>query len=151
MRADAAARRGVAHHYIVESRLGDEREAAEQRVRARIVEVHAAHQHCPVAFFRGERRERTVLGVPFRAAAFHDPGFDIIAARKSEQLALVHHAGELRQCVAHMKRTLLPVAAQEFPRRQAAEQTKVHRKIIGSGAARSFSRCRGCIPKNFLE
>ena len=35
MRADAASRRGVAHHEIVEARVGNEREATQQRVGGR--------------------------------------------------------------------------------------------------------------------
>ncbi len=44
MRTDPAAGNRVAHHHVVEARVGDEGEAAQQRVGAVVVQVHALHE-----------------------------------------------------------------------------------------------------------
>src|SRR5947207_12067301 len=69
------------------------------------------------------------------AAALHDAGFDVVAPRERDQLPRIEHAFEARQRAAHVKRALLPVAAKEFARRQAAEQILFHRSIICSDRA----------------
>jgi L-ascorbate metabolism protein UlaG (beta-lactamase superfamily) len=50
MGADAAAIDGVAHHQIVEARLGDEVEAVEERVAVGAEQVEALHQDRPGRF-----------------------------------------------------------------------------------------------------
>ena len=49
MRPDAASGRGVAHHEIVEPRIRDKGESAEQRIGRGNVEVYALDQQRPVA------------------------------------------------------------------------------------------------------
>ena len=63
MRPDAAARRRVAHHQVVEPRVRDEREAPQQRVGRVAVQVHALHEQRPVAARQARERgaaERSV-------------------------------------------------------------------------------------------
>ena len=62
VRPDAAAGRGVAHHQVVEARVGQEREAAQQRVGGGVVQVDALDQQRPVA-----RRQRLEVGAPERS------------------------------------------------------------------------------------
>ena len=55
MSADTPARRGVADHQVVQSRVGDEGEAAQQRVAGGEMQIDALHQQRPSA--RRERRK----------------------------------------------------------------------------------------------
>jgi hypothetical protein len=71
-----------------------------------------------------------VLGFPFHAAPPHDAGFDVAAARKPAQRALVGHSGKTRERAAHEERALLPMAAQKVTRRESAEQSQVHREKL---------------------
>ncbi len=90
VRADAAAGRGVAHHQVVEPRVGHEREAAQQRV-GRVAECRfdALHQQRPVAL--GQRlpvaaRERAVRERPRRAVAHDQPRLDVVALGEGAEL-----------------------------------------------------------------
>jgi hypothetical protein len=121
MRTDAAVPRGVAHHDVVEPRLRNEREAPQQRVGRGHVQVDAAHQQRRMVFRQLGARERAVPSLPPLATAFHDPGFDIVARGERGERAPVDHAGKTGQCLRHKKRALLPIAAQERPRRKSAE------------------------------
>jgi hypothetical protein len=60
--------------------------------------------------------------LPARAAAFHDPGFDVVPRRKGGESFFRDDSGKTRQRAAHQKRPLLPITAQKVARRQAAEQ-----------------------------
>ena len=67
MRADPAARRGVAHHQVVEPEVGDEGEALQQLAPLRQEVVHTLHQQRPAT--RGQapekaRLERAMLNFP---------------------------------------------------------------------------------------
>src|SRR5581483_2538910 len=126
VRADAAAQRGVARHDIVEPRLRQERKAPQQRVGALMVKIHSAHEQGPIARPRPQARERAVARLIASAAAHHDARLDVVAAREGQQIRGVEQIPELRQRAAHIERTLLPMPSQEFARRQAAEQTKLH-------------------------
>jgi len=79
---DAATRGRVAHHQVVEPRIGNEVEAAQQRVGARIDQVGALHQQRPVAL--GERlqvgaAERSARKVPAAPLTKHQPRLDVVA------------------------------------------------------------------------
>ena len=69
MRADAAARRGVAHHHVVEPRLRDEREAPQQLLGLRAVVIHAVDQQRPVARARAPQARIATTGHASRASA----------------------------------------------------------------------------------
>jgi hypothetical protein len=88
--------------------------------------VHAVDENGPVDFARFYSRERAVRGVPAIAAALHDAGFDIIAARKRRERSLVDQSGR-GDGAPHEKRALLPMSRKESARRQAAEHLAIHR------------------------
>ena len=88
VRSDASARRGIAHHEVVEARERQEREPPQQRVARRMDEIDALHEQRPVA--RGQRREvgaaeRTVRERPARAVAHDEARFDVVAARRARR------------------------------------------------------------------
>ena len=60
------------------------------------------------------------------AAAHDDARLDVVADRERGQLSDLEQVLQLRQRAAHEERPLLPMPAQEFSRRQAAKQTKLH-------------------------
>jgi hypothetical protein len=67
--------------------------------------------------------ERVPARISPSCAPFHDPGFDIVARRERRKAAPVNDSRETWHCGAHKKRPLLPICAQKFSRRQAAEQS----------------------------
>ena len=90
VRADAAAGRGVAHHQVVEARVRQEREAAQQRVAGVGCEIDALHQQRPVA--RGQRAKSARRNGPCasdqrRAVAHDEARLDVVAPREREELA----------------------------------------------------------------
>ena len=129
MRPDSAARRGVAHHDIVEPRVRDEVELGEQRLRARQHFVHALHEQRPSA--RGltcERfaRERTVLDVPAPAGARDEPRLHVGARCKLEERLARDEVFVRGKRAACKQPPLLPVTAQERPGVQPGEHRGLH-------------------------
>jgi hypothetical protein len=122
MRADAAPGNGVAHHDVVQARLRDEREAAQQRVGCLALQVYAAHQQGEVAAFESNPAKRPMRGIPAVAAAFHDPGFDVVAPRERVERAPLDDAGESGQRGRDEERALLPMPPQKLARGEPAEQ-----------------------------
>lgn len=94
VRTDAAARCGVAHHHVVQARLRNEGEAAQQRFGGRHMQIDAAHQERRAGFSYCRFFKGPVPRFPALATAFHDPGFDIIARCERRERALVDPAGE---------------------------------------------------------
>jgi hypothetical protein len=88
--------------------------------------IDAVDENAPVDFAGFYRREWPVRGVPAIAAALHDAGFDIIAARERRERSLVDQRGRC-DCALHEKRALLPMTRKEGARSQAAEQFSIHR------------------------
>src|SRR5258706_575323 len=83
--ADSAAGSGEAHHHIVEPRLRHEVEAAQQTLCGAAVQVDAVDQDGPVRVVYFYFLEGTMCGLPSSAAALHDAGFDVVAARESRK------------------------------------------------------------------
>jgi hypothetical protein len=120
VRADTAARRGVAHHHVVQPRLRHEGEALQQLVGRRNVVIDAVHEQGG-ALRKENARERPVRRLPAPAAGYHDAGFDVITPREGDERVLIHNAGEMRQRRAHEKRTFLPITPQKSAWLQSAE------------------------------
>ena len=127
VRPDAAAGRRIAHHHVVEARLRNEREAPQQRVGGAQVQVHAGDEQRRARLLEGNLFKRPMARIPEGAAAFHHPGFDIVARRQRSERALVDHAAESRQRLRHEKRALLPITTQKRAWRKSSQQLQSHR------------------------
>jgi hypothetical protein len=124
MWSDAAARRGVAHHQVVEASVGQERELTEQRVGVIAVQVDALHEQRPVA--GGKRAEiraakRTVGNGKSGFRTNDDPRFDVVALRQCEQLRTREQTGKGGHRLAHQQGLFVPMLREERTR-CAAEQ-----------------------------
>jgi hypothetical protein len=127
VRPDAAAGRRIAHHHVVEARLGNEREAPQQRVGGGQVQVHAGDEQRRAPFLEDDLFERPMARIPECAAAFHHPGFDVVARGEPSERALVDHPAESRQRLRHEKRALLPITTQKRAWRKSPQQSQSHR------------------------
>ena len=127
MRPDPAAFWGIAHHQIVQPRMGNESEMFEQFGRFGKMMIHALHQHRPlglaeaVQVFRFERR---LAQFEFAAPLCHQACLHVFAAGQRDQLLRVDQAVEFRESLADQQGLFLPVIAQEFVDGQPAEQGK---------------------------
>jgi hypothetical protein len=93
VRADAAAIGGKAHHQVVQARVGDEAELAQQGVGAGVEQVYALHQHGPFLLVaRGQRCQRAMLHVPVAVHLGDQAGLDVILG------------GQVGQCVHRQQR-----------------------------------------------
>ena len=119
VRADAAARRRIADHHVVEPRVRDEREAPQQRVGRIAVQVQ---RPAPAASSRGAGRrasaraaERPVLERPARCRA-RCTSRDSTSSRRASANSVVARGdtGESRHRTAHEQRLLVPVARDEI-------------------------------------
>jgi hypothetical protein len=131
MRADAAAGRGVAHHHIVESRVGHETEAAEQFAGGGQHAVDALHEQRPARDRQTAKltaREGSVAHAPALPVALNQARFKIVAPGQGEQHVRPHQTGALRQRIAHQQWSFLPVAAEELIDLKAAETIFRHAK-----------------------
>ena len=125
VRSDAAARRGVADHHVVEPRVRNEREAAQQRIRRVAVQVHPLHEQREVAARKpGESRaaERAMLERIAAPNLAHEPRRDVVARSECEELVARGDTGEPGHRAADDERRLVPVTGDESGRREAAEQ-----------------------------
>jgi len=128
VRPDAAVRRRVADHQVVEARVGDEREAPHQRIRASVDEIHALDEQRPRAFRQaGERAagERSVIDVPAPAFAHDEPRLDVVACGEREKRRARERAGEAGQRGTHEACVPVPRRAQKG-RGCRAERRRIH-------------------------
>ncbi len=125
MRADAATRRGVADHHVVDAPVRQETEVLEQLGDFRDQLIHGLHQQGPVTFRQllvGIFGERTATQFPRAVAMLDDQtGFDFLFERKAGQFVRGKRVLEIRNGLADQQRFLLPVVAQEFPGADAAQ------------------------------
>ena len=151
MRADAAAGTRIAHHEVVESGIGDEVEALQQRSTLRDEVVDVLHQKCPVACRQAPeeaRLEGAMVDLPAPPPADHNPRFHFVPACQCAQLGRREQACEAVAGAAHEQRPLLPVTREKAPRREPTEQWRrsivaAHARIIAVAARLPF---RGALP-----
>ncbi len=119
VRSHAAVGHGVAHHHVVQARIRDEGEAAQQRIGRIVVQVHALHEERPglgrqrleIGGAEGAMQERVA-----RAIAHREARLDIVARGERHEILAREDAGETGHRCAHEQRLALPVAAQEIAR-----------------------------------
>ena len=123
MRADAAAVGGEADHQIIEPRVRDEAELAQQRVGAGVVQVDALHQQRPFLLLaRGDGFERAGLHVPVAAAGRHQARLDVVVGGQFGQRLDAQQWFEAGDGLADHQGFFMPIIAQELRRRDVAEE-----------------------------
>ena len=124
MRTDAAALGRVTHHQVIEARVRYEAELLQQFGRLRQVMIHTLHQHRPFGFaqaFEVFSFERRLIQLPLAAPLRDQARLRIGVAGQLYQLLGIEQAVELRDGLADEQRFFLPVIAQKYIFRQAAE------------------------------
>src|SRR5271165_971627 len=110
VRADTAARSGVADEQVVKARVRQEGKATQQRVGGGQMQIDALYEQRPVAL-----RQRAQIGVPewavrerpASALAQHQARFDVVARRQRKQFARRQQAAKAGNCLSHQERPLL--------------------------------------------
>ena len=124
-------RRGQADHDVVHPPSGQEIEAVDEVRDLGHAFVHVLHEHRPVRpgeapDERRRQRPRDELPRTVAAALDHEARLDVGAPGQREQASGRDRIAEAGERAAHEKRPLLPVAPQEGPRAQAAQQRGRH-------------------------
>jgi hypothetical protein len=125
MRPDPATLGRIAHHQIVQPRMGDERKILEQCLRLGQMMIHALHQHRPFGSaqrFEIFRLERRLSQAEFAALLCYQACLHVFSASQSHQLLRIEQPFEGRKRPADQQRLLLPIVAQKFINGQSAKQ-----------------------------
>jgi hypothetical protein len=115
--ADAAARRRVAHHDVVDAGVGDEIEAREQARGRRGKKVRILDQDGPIAAWKllqARGRQGPVLDGPRCTAAAHEARGDIVASGESPHFTRRERVLEAGKRAAHEQRFALPMHPHEM-------------------------------------
>src|SRR5687768_12888793 len=111
MRPDAAAGRRIAHHDVVETRVRNEAEFEQQRLRARQHFVHALHEQRPAARWKTRQRsprKRSMSDVPAPAVTRDEPRLHVVARRQLEERLARDDILILWERAARKQQSLLP-------------------------------------------
>ena len=120
MRADSAARRGIAHHQIVQPRIRNEAEPFQQRIFLRKQMVHILHQQRPTPRTQIAEEtwfERTMMYFPFPCMSHNDARLRIVAAGQVHEVPWSEQALEALDSAANQQRS--PVANSRARKRVA--------------------------------
>ena len=133
VRTDAATRGGEADHHVVDAPARQEAEVFQQFADFRHELVDRLHQQGPLAFRQLAEfvfGERAATQFPRALAVLdHQARFDFFFQRQAGQFVGVDRAFEIRNRLADQQRFFLPVVAQEFARRDAAQKLKRNVRI----------------------
>ncbi|CAM5398271.1 hypothetical protein SSTU70S_01500 [Stutzerimonas stutzeri] len=128
MRTDAATRRGVADHHIVDAPVREKAELPEQLGDLGYQLIDGLDQQRPVTLGQllvGVLGEWAAAQLP-RAVTMldHQARLDFLLKGKTGQLVRRDGALEIRDGLAYEQRLLLPVVTEELPRAEAAQDLK---------------------------
>ncbi|MNK95320.1 hypothetical protein D3C87_1155520 [compost metagenome] len=133
VRTNAATRCGVADHHVVDAPARQKAEIFQQFADFRDELIHGLHQQGPVTFRQLAEfifGERAATQFPRTLAILDDQSrFDFFFQRQAGQFVGVDRAFEIRNCLTDQQRLFLPVVAQEFPCRDAAQKLKRNIRI----------------------
>ena len=125
MRADAAARRRVAHHQIVQACIRHEAEPFQQGSSFRQQMVHILHQQCPTSrpqIAEETWLERTMMYFPFPRVPHHYARLRIVSAGQMHEVPWREQTLEAFDRPANQQWAALPIACEKTAWRESSQQ-----------------------------
>jgi len=123
MRADAAARRRIAHHQIVQARVRHEAEPFQQRPSFRQQMVNILHQQRPTPRTQIVEEtwfERTMMYFPLPRMSHNDARLRIVATSQVHEVLWSEQALETLDSAADQQWSPLPIACEKAAWRESS-------------------------------